>query len=320
MITNITMASAFTLTCTGLGGMGAATANVAITAPSVQPAVTITANPLSVSSGGSTTLMWSTTNATSCTASGSWTGARPTAGSEVRPNLTANASFTLTCTGAGGTGAGTVNVSVGQAAGTFSTNFDRTENPISENGAWRRAANTFTNVRTADGAAFGTNGPANAFDDSYALLRGFGANYTAQAVIKRSPALLDGSLITHEVELLLRFSDDATTARGYECLFSFDGSITIVRWDGGLNPGQDMMNFQIIGQPDPNYAKSPFRTGDVIRASISGSNIRVFVNNRLAYSASDTTYPTGDPGIGFFTRPGGNSANYAMDSYSVTAN
>jgi hypothetical protein len=241
-------------------------------------------------------------------------------GSEVRTNLTANSSFTLTCTGAGGTGAGTVNVSVAQAAGTFSTNFDRTENPISESGVWRRAANTFTNVATASGTAFGTNGTANAFDDSYALLRGFGANYTAEAVIKRSPALLDGSLITHEVELLLRFSDNATTARGYECLFSFDGNVTIVRWDGGLNPGQDMMNFQIIGQPDPSFAKAPFRTGDVIRASISGSNIRVFVNNRLAYTASDTTYPTGDPGIGFFTRPNGNSANYAMDSYSVTAN
>jgi hypothetical protein len=281
----------------------------------VQPTVTITANPLTVSSGGSTTLMWSTTNATSCTASGSWTGSKPTMGSEVRTNLTTNSSFTLTCTGAGGTGSGTVNVSVAQAAGTFSTNFDLTENPISENGVWRRAGNTFTNVRTANGTAFGTNGPANTTDDSYALLRGFGANYTAQAVVRRSNSL--NTAVTHEVQLLLRFTDDAITARGYECLFAFDGGVQIFRWDGGVNSG--MMNFQEISQQQSG-ARLPLKTGDVLQASISGSNIRVFINGTLVATASDARYATGDPGIGFFTRPNGNSADLAMDSYSVTAN
>ena len=314
--TSLTAAAAFTLTCTGLGGMGAATANVTITAaPQPAPTVTISANPTTVSSGGSTVLTWSSTNATSCTASGGWSGTRATSGTATINSITANTSFTLTCVGTGGTGVGTANVTIASAAGTYQTDFNLDELPISENDRWRRAGNTFTNVRTANGTAFGTNGPANAFDDSYALLRGFGPNYTAEAVIQRSPNL--NTTVTHEAELLLRFTDDAITARGYECLFSFDGNVQIIRWDGGLNQG--MMNFRDITEVLP-VGRSPLQTGTRIRCSISGSSISMFINDVQVARASDSTYPNGQPGIGFFTRPGGNSANLAMTSYRVTSN
>ena len=36
--------------------------------------VSLTANPSTIASGGSSTLTWSSTNATSCTASGGWSG------------------------------------------------------------------------------------------------------------------------------------------------------------------------------------------------------------------------------------------------------
>jgi hypothetical protein len=316
VMSGLTMPSTYTLTCTGTGGSGAATANVTVNPPTSQTTVTISANPIMVASGGSTTLTWNTTNATACTASGSWSGAKGISGTEVRTNIVAASAFTLTCTGAGGSGTATANVLVMQAAGSFSTNFALTENPISEGGTWRRAGNSFTNVATANGTAFGTNGVTDTFDDSYALLRGFGANYTATAMIQRSDNLRTD--ITHEVELLLRFSDNTTTARGYECLFSADGNVQIFRWDGANLPGS--MNFQEITQIQSSFVKAPFKTGDVIRASISGSNISMFINGTLVAIAADATYPTGDPGIGFFTRPMGNSANYAITSYSVTAN
>ncbi len=102
----------------------------------------------------------------------------------------------------------------------YTSNFDLTEDSISEGGVWRRASNVGTNVRTANGIAFGTNGSTDTYDDSYALLSGFGPDQQAQAVVFRSPSLVSTDT-THEMELLLRFSDDADNARGYECLFNY---------------------------------------------------------------------------------------------------
>ncbi len=67
------------------------------------PVVTLVANPTTVNSGGTTTLTWSSTNATSCTASGAWSGSRATSGSEESNAIAATSTFTLACTGPGGT-------------------------------------------------------------------------------------------------------------------------------------------------------------------------------------------------------------------------
>ena len=52
------------------------------TPDSLVPTVTLSANPGTVASGGSTTVTWSSTNATSCAASGSWSGAKNTSGTQ----------------------------------------------------------------------------------------------------------------------------------------------------------------------------------------------------------------------------------------------
>lgn len=88
------------------------------------PTVTLTASPTSVASGGTVSLTWNAQNATSCTASASpsnsaWSGSE-TASSSGGPitssALTADTTFTLSCTGAGGTASGTAAVSVTPAA------------------------------------------------------------------------------------------------------------------------------------------------------------------------------------------------------------
>ena len=56
-----------------------------------------------MASGGTSTLTWSSTNATSCTATGGWSGAKATSGRQSTGALTASTSYSLTCTGAGGT-------------------------------------------------------------------------------------------------------------------------------------------------------------------------------------------------------------------------
>jgi hypothetical protein len=80
------------------------------------PSVTITADPKDVSVSGTSTLTWRTTNASSCTASGAWSGAKATAGTEARGPINTTSSFVLTCdNGTGGTSSGSVTVSTAQA-------------------------------------------------------------------------------------------------------------------------------------------------------------------------------------------------------------
>jgi hypothetical protein len=127
----LTTNTSYSLTCTGPGGTSpAAAATVSVTAPAA-PTAALTANPTLVASGGTSTLTWSSTNATACAASGGWSGALPTGGSQSTGALTANMSYSLTCSGAGGTSSvaavavvvssGTVSVSPKNAAITLSS-------------------------------------------------------------------------------------------------------------------------------------------------------------------------------------------------------
>lgn len=76
------------------------------------PAVTLSANPATITSGGQTTLQWTATNATACTASNGWTGTKSASGSESVGPLNSTATFALACTGPGGAGNASVTVTV----------------------------------------------------------------------------------------------------------------------------------------------------------------------------------------------------------------
>lgn len=77
------------------------------------PTVTLSASPSPVSSGGTTTLTWSSTNATSCTATapGFSTGGA-TNGSDASTALTATRDFAISCTGPGRTSTASTRVYV----------------------------------------------------------------------------------------------------------------------------------------------------------------------------------------------------------------
>jgi hypothetical protein len=75
------------------------------------PTVSISANPTSIVSGESSTLTWSSTNATSCTASGGWSGSEATSAmTSVAPTVTTT--YTLTCTGSGGSANASATITV----------------------------------------------------------------------------------------------------------------------------------------------------------------------------------------------------------------
>jgi hypothetical protein len=77
------------------------------------PVVTLTASPTTVSSGAMVSLTWTSTGATSCVASGGWSGTQLLSGSmaNIGP-LATDTTMTLTCVGAGGSNSASAKVSV----------------------------------------------------------------------------------------------------------------------------------------------------------------------------------------------------------------
>jgi len=112
----------------GVDGWVASGFTELISPPTVDIQVNNNNGPVNIEHNSPATISWSSQNATSCTASGAWTGPKSVSGSEVIENLTTSGTFTLTCTGAGGSAADsvTVNATAPPPSTTFSAN-DRVE-------------------------------------------------------------------------------------------------------------------------------------------------------------------------------------------------
>lgn len=187
----------------------------------------------------------------------------------------------------------------------FSTSFDAAENPISQGGAWAKRATAWKDVRTSGGVAKLT-ASTNNYDDAYAYLANWtGNDYELTATVyKGGPA--------REVELLLRVSDTATTVRAYECLYNIDaGYAQIMRWNG---PQGDFTEIGSASSPGVGA------DGNQVRARIVGSSITFWWRANASATwkqlgtATDSTFPTGKPGIGLYA---GSQFN-AIDTYGIT--
>jgi hypothetical protein len=114
----LTASRNYTLSCSGPGGTISRSVTVAVTAVTPAPSVSLSATPTSVPTNGSATLAWSSTEASSCAASGAWSGSKPTSGSTSTGALTHSSNdFTLSCSGPGGTTSRTVRVTASTTAG-----------------------------------------------------------------------------------------------------------------------------------------------------------------------------------------------------------
>ena len=177
--------------------------------------------------------------------------------------------------------------------GNFTTTFATNGNPISEGGKWANGladgidwtdCQVITNILSATSAEV-TTPP---FNDSIAHLktsfRTFTPNQFAQGTVHRTAGYTTG----HEIELLLRFSITSHSASGYEVYWSTNGGINIVRWNGLIN------DFVTKTTASPGLAND----GDIVRAEIVGSNITVKINGSVVLTDTDTTWTTGQPGVG----------------------
>ena len=204
-----------------------------------------------------------------------------------------------------------VSVTVNNNTGgnTYTTNFPLTENPISENGKWINGKTTgldWANVTTTPGKAIGTESGSNGYDDSTAILAGtWGPDQTAQATVFAAQGFHG------EVELRLRSSISAHQNSGYEINFS-GGYCQVVRWEGALG------DFTMLA----NNTGASVQNGDVVKASIVGSEISVYINGNKVNDVIDSTYKSGAPGIGFFNAGSSNSPNsdYGFTNFTASDN
>lgn len=188
----------------------------------------------------------------------------------------------------------------------YSTSFPFDELPLSEGGAWSHAGKSWTVIQTENGNAHGTQTGQGGYDDSYAYLSDFPPDQQACAVIHQ------GSPVGYqEVEILLRWSDSENSAQGYECFIHHGGQYAkIVRWNG---PYGDFTTIADVGD-----VAAP-RDGDMIRATAIGNIITLYLNDQMLAQAVDSTYPTGNPGMGFFKdKDGGANTEFGFESYTAT--
>ena len=188
--------------------------------------------------------------------------------------------------------------------GPYSTNFARTENPISEGGEWlngQKDGLDWTDVRTTPGFAFGTEiggnrpDPQN-YDDSTALLKGsWGPNQTVQATVRSVNPNQDGK-VWEEVELRLRSSISPHNCTGYEVMFRCSkipkAYCNIARWEGPLG------KFTMLKQTEGS--KYGVKDGDVVKASMIGNVLTVYINGTKMIQVTDDKFTSGNPGMGFY--------------------
>ena len=197
----------------------------------------------------------------------------------------------------------------------YTTAFPATESPLSEGGRWlngRTDAANWSDVSSTPGFAIGHQTGAS-YTDATALLKGnWGPNQRATATVVATTTLLEDCY--SEVELRLRSILARGRNRGYEISFKVSQTdaayLIIVRWNGAL--GDFSYLFKGTGV---RYA---LKNGDVISATIIGDTITAYRNGDALARATDHTFASGSPGMGFNLENGRAECRGTNDRYGYS--
>ena len=180
--------SLFVLSACGGGGGGGSSPEPVT--PS--PVITFSSSASSVLLSSSVTLSWSSTNASSCSASGEWQGSKGTSGSETVTisNLGDN-TFTLSCSGSGGTSSRSLSV----------VGFRETEG-ITVDG-YIRGADIFIDTNNNFVADLGENTTISDNDGKFTIRYDDGTLVSVNGFDADTNAPLDNFLITHKIDYIM---------------------------------------------------------------------------------------------------------------------
>jgi hypothetical protein len=218
----------------------------------------------------------------------------------------------------------------------YSTPFTSDEDPISEGGMWlngKRDGIDWADVVVRNGVAYGASTlmnvaerrveqgnladaggdapPEGDYDDPTAVLTGqWGRNQHAKGrVFSRNQT----EEYFQEVELRLRSTIAPHRCTGYEvffrCLKTESAYAEIVRWNGPLG---DFTSLAKLSGADFGV-----QDGDLIEATIDGNVLRGFINGMEVISATDDTFDTGSPGIGFNFGVGDTNVDHGFTFFEV---
>ncbi len=206
----------------------------------------------------------------------------------------------------------TVNAGLGNGT-PYSTNFPLTQNPISENGAWRNGKTDgvkWSDCQSTPGFAFGTQTGTADYDDSVCVLNGiWGANQAVQVTIKVNST---SSAQYDEVEVHLNTNIASNSITGYEISCSVvanDPYIQIARWNGAYG------TFTALAFKSGTGCGN----GTVLSAARSGNTITASINGTAVLSVNDSTYTAGYPGMGFYIQGLNGTAAAANAGFGVSS-
>ena len=175
-------------------------------APTVDLKVNNLNGPLNLSTPASYTLSWTSTNAAACSASGSWSGAQATSGSQAYSNIgTGSYTYSITCTNPTGSATDSVTVNVFSAPTVLVTAPASLTEPTSYTATWTSSnavsctgSNRFTGLSGLTGSKVETALPAGTYDYTVTCTNAAGvqASDTKRTTVFAAPSVdvkVDGS-------------------------------------------------------------------------------------------------------------------------------
>lgn len=214
----------------------------------------------------------------------------------------------------GGPGAGGRGGMAGTTGRVYTTTFPLTENPISESGNWingQALGLDWHDVSTTPGLAIGHQS-GSSYTDGTALLTGaWGSTQIVEAVVH---TVNPKESCYQEVEMRLRSTLTAHSCAGYEISFkatkSASAYLIIVRWNGPVGDFTYLKN--------STGAQYGIAEGDTVKATMVGNVITAYLNGVAVGTATDSTYTTGNPGMGFNLETGDASCVGTNPDYGFT--
>ncbi len=206
-----TVTTTYSVTCTGPGSSASASATVTVASPTT---ASLTATPSGITKGQSSTLSWSSTNATSCSGGGFSTNNATSGSVAVAPANTTT--YSVTCAGAGGSASASATVTVASPAPTVSLTATPNSITVGQTSALKWSS---TNATSCTGSGFNTNNVTSGSakvsptaTTTYSVTcTGAGGSASASATVTVSKAFAVGARVVTTATVTVR-SKPSTTA------------------------------------------------------------------------------------------------------------
>lgn len=182
-----------------------------------------------------------------------------------------------------------------------------TEKPISGKWISGSVGIDWSDVQTTPGLIFGVSLPSKYADPTAILSGDWNPDQATRAVVHVGTT---PTQCCHEVELRLRTTITPHSITGYEVICSLVPDhpyIQIVRWNGRLN------DFAYL----PKQASYFCKDGDVLTATVVGSNFTVGLNGQPVLTTMDDKFRSGSPGVGFYDNVDNNWANFGFSEFDA---